>query len=79
MNIGVTGWVAYAPLSHAPAPLELTEALNTRADVVIKNGYVTSLDFPDGVRPLRGGSFRDANWHISNIGDAILQSAANTG
>lgn len=79
MNIGVTGWVAYAPLSDTPAPLELTEALETRVDAVIKNGYVTFLDFPDGIRPLRGGSFRDANWQISNVGNAAFRNPPNTG
>jgi hypothetical protein len=79
LNIGVSGWIAYAPLSHATVPLMLTQALNTRADVVVENGYVTSFGFPDGIRPLRGGAFRDVEWHISDVGDASLQRVANSG
>jgi hypothetical protein len=79
LNIGVSGWIAYAPLSHAAVPLMLTQALNTRADVVVENGYVTSFDFPDGIRPLRGGAFRNVEWHISNVGDASLQRVAKSG
>jgi hypothetical protein len=79
LNIGVTGWVAYAPLSQATTSLTLTRALNTRADVVIKNGYVTSFDFPDGIRPLRGGASHHANWQISRIGNATFLEPAKSG
>ena len=72
LNVGVSGWVAYAPLSHTTAPLALTVALDTRADVMIKNGYVVSLTFPNGIRPLRGAALRFADWRISDIGTAAL-------
>jgi hypothetical protein len=78
LNVGVSGWVAYAPLSRTTLPLALTVALNTRADVVIKNGYVVSLAFPHGIRPLRGGVLRLAVWHISDIGTAMLSGAAES-
>jgi hypothetical protein len=77
LNVGVSGWVAYAPLSDATLPLALTVALNTRADVIVKNGYVVSLVFPNGIRPLRGEALRVADWHISNIGTAALGGMAN--
>jgi hypothetical protein len=78
LNVGMSGWVAYAPLSHATLPLALTVALKTRADVVIKNGYVVSLAFPHGIRPLRGGVLRLAEWHISDIGTATLHGAVTS-
>jgi len=79
LNVGVSGWVAYAPLSHATVLLALTVAFNTRADVVIKNGYVVSLAFPYGIRPLRGEALRVADWRISDIGTATLHGAAPSG
>ena len=74
MNIGVTGWIAYAPLSLAAAPLVLTQAFNTRADVVVRNGYVVSVTFPDGIKPRRGGGFRYAAWHIYDVGTASFRN-----
>jgi hypothetical protein len=79
LSVGVSGWVAYAPLSHATVPLALTVAFNTRADVVIKNGYVVSLAFPNGIRPLRGEVVRVADWRISDFGTATLPAAAKSG
>ena len=78
LSVGLSGWVAYAPLSHATLPLALTMALNTRADVVIKDGYVVSLAFPDGIRPLRGEALRFADWRISDIGTATLHGAGRS-
>jgi hypothetical protein len=74
LNIGVSGWIAYAPLSHATYPLDLTQAFNTRGEAIIKNGYVTTVIFPDGIRPLRGAAFHNARWDISNIGSARFES-----
>ena len=76
LNIGISGWVAYAPLSRATTPLLLTDAVNTRANAVIKNGYVASLVFPHGIRPLRGAALHFAGWHISNIGNARFNDPA---
>jgi hypothetical protein len=78
LNIDVTGWVAYAPLSHAATSLELTQAVNTKADAVIENGYVTSLSFPDGIRPIRGEALHRTEWNISKIGAATSQDAATS-
>lgn len=78
LNVGVSGWVAYAPLSHATVPLALTVAFNTRADVVIKSGYVVSLVFPNGIRPLRAEALRVADWRFSDFGTSTLHGAAQS-
>jgi hypothetical protein len=78
LNIGVSGWVAYAPLSRATTPLLLTDAVNTRANAVIKNGYVASFVFPHGIRPLRGATLHHADWHISNIGNAMFNGSSRS-
>jgi hypothetical protein len=79
LNVGVSGWVAYAPLSQTAVPLALTQAFNTRAVVVIKNEYVVSLAFPNGIRPLGGAPLRDAAWRISDIGTATLHGEGKSG
>jgi hypothetical protein len=66
-------------LSHATVPLALTVALNTAADVVIMNGYVVSLDFPHGIKPLHGGVVRLAEWRISGIGTTTLKGEPSQG
>jgi hypothetical protein len=71
LKTGVSGWVAYAPLSHATVALPLVVALNTPARVVIKGGYVVSLSFPHGIQPLHHGGLRlISDWHIFQIGTA---------
>lgn len=79
LNVGLGGWVAYAPLSRATVPLALTMAFDTRADVVIKNGYVVSLAFPNGIRASRGDGLRVADWRISDVGTATLSGAVPSG
>lgn len=68
LNVGVSGWVASAPLSHATIPLALTVAFNTRVDVVIKNGYVVSL-------VSRVGSGQSAVRHCDSLTGAFQTSA----
>jgi hypothetical protein len=80
LEIGVGGWVAYAPLSHATIALPLAVALNTPTRVVIKDGYVVSLSFPHGIQLLHHGGLRiDSDWHISQIGTATVNVRAKTG
>ena len=64
-------WIAYAPLSpgaFAPLP-QGSLAYNTRAEAVVRDGYVVSFTFPDGVQ---GGKFSVApvTWTLSNFGTA---------
>jgi hypothetical protein len=80
LKTGVSGWVAYAPLSHATVALPLVVALNTPARVVIRGGYVVSLSFPHGIQPLHHGGLRIvSDWHIFQIGTATLTGAAGPG
>jgi hypothetical protein len=80
LKIGVGGWVAYAPLSHAAVALPLAVAFNTSGRVVIKDGYVVSLSFPHGIQALHRGALRIvSDWHISQIGTATLNGKAKAG
>jgi len=80
LKIGVDGWVAYAPLSHATAAFPLAVALNTPGRVVIKGGHVVSFSFPHGIQPLHRGGLRIVpDWHISQIGTATVNGKAKAG
>jgi hypothetical protein len=73
LNDGATGWVAYAPLSHASLPLSFAAAFNTPAEVVIRHGYVVSLVLPRGIHSIHGEQVTLAEWHIADIGTASLE------
>jgi hypothetical protein len=75
LNTGATGWVAYAPLSRTTLSLSFVTALNTRAEVVIKDGYVASLVLPHSIHTSHGGEVTLAEWHIASIGTASLGGA----
>jgi hypothetical protein len=80
LETGLGGWVAYAPLSRATIALPLAVALNTPTRVVIKDGYVVSLSFPHGIQILHRGGLRiDSDWHISQIGTAMVNGKAKAG
>jgi hypothetical protein len=64
-------WIAYAPLdpgAFAPPP-QGPLAYNTRAEAVVRNGYVVRFTFPDGVQ---GGKSLVApvTWTLSDFGSA---------
>jgi hypothetical protein len=64
-------WIAYAPLdpgAFAP-PRQGPLAYNTRAEAVVRSGYVVRFTFPDGVQ---GGksSVAPVTWTLSNFGTA---------
>jgi hypothetical protein len=75
LNAGATGWVAYAPLSHATLSLSFVAAFNTPAEAVIKDGYVVSLVLPHGIHSIHGEQVTLAEWHIADIGTASLERA----
>jgi hypothetical protein len=66
-------WVAYAPLdpgAFAPPPRGPL-AYNTRAEAVVRNGYVVRLTFPDGIQG-RKALVAPVTWTLSNFGTAPL-------
>ena len=62
-----SAWIAYAPEGRTPSPpLPAPMAYNTPVSVVVRNGYVVRVTFPDGITSKKS-STPPFSWTLSRV------------